>query len=76
MARDPGDVFGLQGKVCLITGGAGSIGLASARLLQSYGAKLALVDRDADALAAVDLGPEVLTIAADVASEPDTARYV
>lgn len=74
--RDPGEIFGLQGKVCLITGGAGSIGLASARLLKSYGAKLALVDRDADALAAVDLGPDVLTIAADVASEPDTARYI
>lgn len=71
-------MFGLQGKTCLITGGAGSIGLASAQLLQSHGALVALVDRDQDALgkAAQTLSPGVLTIAADVASEPDTARYV
>ncbi|TXH94716.1 MAG: SDR family oxidoreductase [Pseudorhodobacter sp.] len=71
-------MFGLQGKACLITGGAGSIGLASAALLQSHGAQIALVDRDAEALskAAATLGPDTLTIAADVASEPDTARYV
>ena len=79
MGHEPGDLFGLQGKVCLITGGAGSIGLASARLLRSCGAKLALVDRDADALAqaVADLGAgdDLLTIAADVASEPDAARY-
>jgi NAD(P)-dependent dehydrogenase (short-subunit alcohol dehydrogenase family) len=73
-------MFGLHGKTCLITGGAGSIGLASARLLRSHGARLALVDCDAAALAAaeVDLGagPDLLTILADVAQEPDTARYV
>ena len=75
---EPSDIFGLQGKACLITGGAGSIGLASAALLQSHGAQIALVDRDAEALskAAATLGPDTLTIAADVASEPDTARYV
>lgn len=70
-------MFGLQGKVCLITGGAGSIGLASAQVLQSHGAKIALVDRDTEALAkaAAALGPDVLTITADVAAEPDAARY-
>lgn len=73
-------MFGLQGKVCLITGGAGSIGLASARLLRSHGAKLALVDRDRAALdravAELGAGDDLLTIVADVADEPDTARYV
>lgn len=71
-------MFGLQGKTCLITGGAGSIGLASAQALQSHGARIALVDRDADGLAraAAALGPETLTIAADVADEADAARYV
>ncbi len=71
-------MFGLEGKVCLITGGAGSIGLASARLLQQHGAKIALVDRDPQALsaAAASLGPDVMTLTADVANEADTARYV
>jgi len=70
-------MFDLQGKICLITGGAGSIGLASAQVLQSHGAKIALVDRDTEALAkaAAALGPDVLTITADVAAEPDAARY-
>jgi NAD(P)-dependent dehydrogenase (short-subunit alcohol dehydrogenase family) len=68
----------LEGKVCLITGGAGSIGLASARLLQQHGAKIALVDSDPQALsaAAASLGPDVMTLTADVANEADTARYV
>lgn len=71
-------MFGLEGKVCLITGGAGSIGLASARVLQQHGAKIALVDRDPQALsaAAASLGPDVLILTADVANEADTARYV
>lgn len=71
-------MFGLGGKICLITGGAGSIGLASARLLQEHGARLVLVDQDAEGLAeaAGSLGPDVLTVVADVADEGDTARYV
>lgn len=75
---EPSDIFGLQGKVCLITGGAGSIGQASARLLRRHGARIALVDRDADGLAkaATSLGAETLTVVADVADEADSARYV
>ena len=71
-------MFGLEGKVCLITGGAGSIGLASAQLLHQHGAQIALVDRDPQALAiaATNLGPDVLTLTADVASEAETADYV
>lgn len=73
-------MFGLDGKICLITGGAGSIGLASARLLRSHGARLVLVDRDRAALdRAMDAlgdGDDVLTLTADVASEADTADYV
>jgi len=34
----------MQGKVCVITGGAGSIGLAAAKLLIAEGAKVMLVD--------------------------------
>ena len=64
---------GLQGKTCLITGGAGSIGRASAALFLDQGAKVALVDRDAAALeraaASLEGKGEVLRIAADVADE-------
>jgi NAD(P)-dependent dehydrogenase (short-subunit alcohol dehydrogenase family) len=42
----------LDGKVCLITGGAGSIGLATARLFTSEGARVMLADLHADALVA------------------------
>jgi NAD(P)-dependent dehydrogenase (short-subunit alcohol dehydrogenase family) len=42
---------GFDGRRALITGGASGIGLATARLLVDRGASVALVDRDADALA-------------------------
>lgn len=71
---------GLEGKVCVLTGGAGSIGRATARLLAAQGAKLVLVDLDEAALAegATALGPDVdvLTLAADVADETAVAGYV
>lgn len=74
-------MYGLDGKVALITGGAGSIGLASARLLRQHGARIALVDRDAEALASAVTalgGPaaDLMTHAADVADEEATKGYV
>lgn len=44
-------LFDLSGKVALITGAARGIGLETARLLASAGARLVLIDRDEDALA-------------------------
>jgi NAD(P)-dependent dehydrogenase (short-subunit alcohol dehydrogenase family) len=40
----------MQGKVCVVTGGAGSIGLASAKLLLEEGAKVMLTDLSDDVL--------------------------
>jgi NAD(P)-dependent dehydrogenase (short-subunit alcohol dehydrogenase family) len=68
----------LNGQIVLITGAAAGIGLAAAKLCAAAGAQLALVDRDADGLAAAasELGDAVVTLAADIA-DPDTAsRYV
>ena len=50
----------LADKVCVITGGAGSIGLATARLFVRHGARVMLADVDADALraAVAELGAE------------------
>lgn len=69
----------LAGKVCVITGGAGSLGLAAARLFIDEGARVVLVDLSLAALeeASRDLpaGP-VMLVAADVSSTEDTERYV
>lgn len=65
-------------KVCVITGGAGSIGLATARLLLEEGAKVLLVDIHEQPLAAAakQLGSEnVDWIAADVSDERATLGY-
>lgn len=75
-------MFDLEGKICLITGGAGSIGLATAQVLAKHGARLALVDLDSAALdqaCAATFGeaaPDVLRLAADVTDEDAVRRAV
>ncbi len=68
----------MDGKCCIVTGGAGSLGLASAKLLLAAGGRVMLVDRDRDALAgaAAALQGEVLTAVADVTSAADTRAYL
>jgi NAD(P)-dependent dehydrogenase (short-subunit alcohol dehydrogenase family) len=69
----------LQDKVCVITGGAGSLGLASARLFLAEGAKVMLVDLgEADLARSVrDLAsPNADAVAADVSDAAATRAYV
>ena len=51
----------VDGKVCIVTGGAGSIGLATVRLLLQEGAKVALVDIDEGKLKRAAAGLEIRT---------------
>jgi NAD(P)-dependent dehydrogenase (short-subunit alcohol dehydrogenase family) len=71
----------LDGKVCIITGGAGSVGLASASLFLREGAKVMLVDNNQESLT---LAAEVLksssdavgTVKADVSNTQETQNYI
>jgi NAD(P)-dependent dehydrogenase (short-subunit alcohol dehydrogenase family) len=72
-------VGALSGKICVVTGGAGSIGLATARLFLAEGAKVMLVDlRPADLeRAADDLGgDDVAWLVADVTSAEAVRTFV
>jgi 3alpha(or 20beta)-hydroxysteroid dehydrogenase len=70
----------LDKKVALITGGAGGIGVVTAKRFLEEGAKVVLVDLSKDLLdkATAELKGlgEVHTVSADVSSEEDTKRYV
>jgi 2-deoxy-D-gluconate 3-dehydrogenase len=68
-------MFDLTGRVALITGGNGGIGLAMARGLVACGAQVMLTGRDAEkGMAAVaDLGEESAFMAADIA-DPAAAQ--
>jgi len=69
----------LDGKTCIVTGGAGSLGAAAARLFVEHGANVMLVDRDADGLkqvAAALPAASVGVVAADVSDAAAAAAYV
>lgn len=69
----------LDGKVCIVTGAAGSIGAETARLMVAEGAKVMLVDRTADRLKAVaaKLGADrTATAVADVANAEQVRAFV
>ncbi|MCC6949805.1 MAG: SDR family oxidoreductase [Bradyrhizobiaceae bacterium] len=68
----------LAGKAAIVTGAAGNIGLATARLFVKEGAKVLLVDRDEASLAAAmqELGSgQAEALAADVTKPADIERY-
>lgn len=66
-----------QDKVVAITGGNSGIGLAAAQEFARRGARLALLGRDAQTLAAAadSLGRETLTVQGDVARLTDLDRF-
>lgn len=74
----------LESKTCVVTGGAGSIGLASARVFLEEGARVMLVDlhdaaldRAVESLAAAGLPRErIATRAADVTRAGDVSGFV
>lgn len=70
----------LKNKVILVTGGAGGIGLTSAKLFIEEGAKgIALVDYSKENLDAAEQelnNPKVICIQADVSSAKDTQRFL
>ena len=69
----------LEGKVAVLTGGAGGIGVATARKLASEGARILLVDLAESALreAARSIGSEAVTICpGDVSKPEDNERMI
>jgi len=69
----------LDGKTCIVTGAAGSLGLASARRFAEEGARVMLVDRDRAGLdAALKTLPDgrATAMLADVSDARETAAYV
>lgn len=68
----------LENKVAIITGGAGSIGLITAKLFLQNGAKIMLVDVNEDSLknAATELqSPNADYCVADVTQSSDVEKY-
>ncbi len=75
------DIFGVPGRVALVTGGGGAIGSAIAEALAGAGAKVAVAGRTASSLdAAVEriraAGSDGLAVTGDVTDEADVDRMI
>ncbi len=75
---DPLAQFRLDGKVALVTGGTGGIGLPLSQALAAAGAKVAIVGRSQErtAAAAAEIGGDAHAIAADVTVREEADRVV
>lgn len=67
-------------RIAVVTGAGSGIGLATARALATEGARLALIDRDADALAEAAAGLpadcEIVSLVGDVGDEATVDEHV
>jgi 2-dehydro-3-deoxy-D-gluconate 5-dehydrogenase len=75
------NIFDLSGKVAIITGGNGGLGLGIAQGLASVGAAVAIVGRNQSKITRAvklleDSGAQVLGVQADVSKEDDVNRLV
>src|SRR6187455_1622169 len=70
--------FDLHGKVAIVTGGNGGIGLGIARGLAQAGACVAIVGRNEEKTSAAraELGEQCLAVRADVTSAADVQRMI
>ncbi|MFN3273426.1 MAG: SDR family oxidoreductase [Paracoccus sp. (in: a-proteobacteria)] len=68
----------VAGKVALVTGASSGIGLAAAHALAQAGARVALVARSADKLAAAAraIGPDAVAVAADLTRATAVAEVI
>src|SRR5437879_4371159 len=74
-------LFDLEGRVAVVTGGNGGIGLGMARGMAEAGAAIAIAGRnmaksEAAAAELAKLGVKTAVIAVDVASEASCARMI
>jgi len=75
------DVLGLQGKVAVVTGGGGNIGVATVGMLGQVGASVVVVDSDGEAAEqaarlARAQGADVIAVQCDVRDVDDIERMV
>lgn len=71
-------MFDLSGRVALVTGGNGGIGLGMAKGLAAAGARLVITGRNAEknAAAAAELGPDTLAFEADLTDPAAPAALI